>query len=393
MSRRARLFVLACAARLVCPIWLACLTWLLLCSAPAHAANPGFRTIGVWSDEDKIRLDLCVWYPVRQPPSAVRYGDWLLKVNRRAAPLAGPLPLVVISHGSPGSRFAYHNLAAELASQGFVVVAPTHQEDNAQSMPYLYTARQLTLRLDEIRHTIDKICGDPDIGPLIDRNRIGLIGFGSGGTTALLAAGGRISPLAWEQWQRSAPEDAPYMYSWARNRLNALAADPALHRLQADPRIRSVIVAAPAYSMLFDAASLARIRVPVLLVATEQDPVNPGPDFLNTLRAALPASAASSVPGLSSVLIQGADPLALMARPEGRQADSLPGYAEPAHKQRDQIFSQLADAVNGFFLQTIGNPNLPPPPPPLPDDTIKKAEPAKAAKPDAHKERAKKKRP
>lgn len=173
--------------------------------------------------------------------------------------MEGRFPLVIISHASPGSRFAHHDLAASLASQGFVVVAPTHQEDNTQNMQHLYTARQLTRRLDEIRRTIDKICADPDIGAAIDPNRIGLIGLGAGGTTALLAAGGRISPAAWEAWEANAPPDAPYMHPWARARLDTLALEPALRQVQADNRIRSVIVVAPAYSMFFDAAC-ARAR-------------------------------------------------------------------------------------------------------------------------------------
>ena len=344
---------------------LACL--LFAWAGTAHAANPGFRTIGIWSDDDRVRLDMCVWYPVRQPPSSVRYGDWLLKVNRRAAPLEGPFPLVIISHGSAGSRFSHHDLAASLAGQGFVVVAPTHQDDNARSMRSLYTSRQLLQRLDELRHTIDKICGDPELGALVDPNRIGLLGFGSGASAALLAVGGRVSQTAWEQWKANAPADAPYMYPWARTRLDALAADPTLHHVQADNRIRCVIVAAPGYSMLFDAASLARIRVPVMLLETDNDPVNPPPRRLADLRSKLPGP-------VETALIRGAEPLSLMARPEGRQFDALPGHAAPTPKQQTQIFTQLNDEVSRFFLQTIGDPNLPPPPPPLPDDTIKKVE-------------------
>ncbi|MDR2726712.1 MAG: dienelactone hydrolase family protein [Deltaproteobacteria bacterium] len=356
-------------ARAVCAF--ACL--LLLCSGAAWAAHPGFRTIGIWSDEDRVRLDLCVWYPVRHPPATVRYGGWLLQVNRRATPLEGPFPLVIISHGSPGNRFAHHNLAASLAGQGFVVVAPTHQEDNAHNMRHLYTARQLTRRLDEIRQTIAKICVEPEIGPLIDPNRIGLIGFDSGGAAALLSIGGRISPAAWEQWKADAPPDAPYLYPWAKPRLDALAADPSLHHLHAYNRIRCAIVAAPAYSMLFDPASLARIQAPVMLLATEQDPINPAPHRLRTLRDKLPLP-----PDMA--LIRGADPIALMARPEGRSVDVLPGYADPGAKQRQQIFDQLNSAVSGFFLRTIGNPNLPPLAPPLPDDAGEiKPEPAKDA--------------
>lgn len=359
MSRRAYLFFYLLALSL---LW----------SATAGAAHPGFRTIGIWHDEDRLRLDLCVWYPVQSTPSPVRYGNWLLKVNRRAAPLQGSWPLLVISHASEGNRFAHHELAAALSALGYIVVAPTHQEDNTQNMSHLHTARQLTHRLHELRHTIDRICADPAISPFIDTNRIGVIGFGAGGTAAVLAAGGRISPAAWDAWKKTAPENAPYLYPWARARLDALAVEPVLGTLQANNRIRSVIAVAPAHSMFFDTASLARLRVPVMLVAAEKDQLNPGPDPLAALHKSLPT------PG-PLVTLHDVDPLALMSLPEGRHMDFLPGYAPPPAKTRAQASTQLYQELVRFLAQNIGNPQLPPPPPPLPDDTVIKAEPPKPA--------------
>ncbi len=345
----------------------------LVCRAEA-AAYPGFRSLGIWQEGDGLRLDLGVWYPVSRPPSSARYGDWTLQVNRRAKPMEGRFPLVVISHGSAGNRFAHHDLAAALASRGFVVVAPTHKGDNLQNMDFVFTDRQLTERLRELRHTLDTICADPDIGPHIDANRIGLIGFGSGGSAALLAAGGRVSRQAWERWKASAPPDAPYKNPWNLKRLDSIVENPELPRLQADPRLRAVAVVTPAHSMFFDAGSLARIRVPLLLLAVGRDRLNPAPEYLSGLAKALP-----EVPRTG--MLAEATPLALMARPSGDVSGVLPGYVPPSQRQHAAISEALIRDVTQFFLDTIGDPNLPPPPPALPDDTLA-AEPAPAPPPD-----------
>ena len=344
----------------------------LLFAAPHFAATataatyPGFRSLGLWDEKEFLRLDLGVWYPVNRAPSSVRYGDWVLRVNRRAQPMEGRFPLVLLSHDSPANRFAYHHLAAELASQGFVVVAPTHQGDNLLNMTNLFTDRQLSGRLREVRQTIESVCANPDIGPNIDTNRIGLVGFGTGGTTALQAAGGRVSRQAWEIWKNTAPQTSPYLHRWIRRKLDSIVDNPELLRLQAIPGLRAVIAVSPAHSMFFDTDSLSRIRIPMLLIAAGQDPVNPAPDYLNILHKCLPQT-----PRLS--FVPEATPLDFMAIPNSEQQSVIPGYTPPPPSQHSDINGQLLSDVTRFFLETIGDPNLAPPPPPLPDDTIEVA--------------------
>ena len=44
--------------------------------------------------------------------------------------MEGKHPLILLSHDSAGSRFSLHELASELARNGFVVLAFTHPGDN-----------------------------------------------------------------------------------------------------------------------------------------------------------------------------------------------------------------------------------------------------------------------
>jgi predicted dienelactone hydrolase len=338
------------------PRGLLCLLAILLGAGQAAAAHPGFRTIGIWDEAGGIRLDLGVWYPVRQSSSSTEseYGGWLIRANLRAAPLSGPLPLIVLSHPGEGSRFALHELAAFLAAGGFVVAAPEHRGDNALDMSFLYTPRQLKSRGDELLHTIDALLADPEIGPVIDPARIGAIGMGAGGAAALLAAGGHISPDAWQGWKRNAPAGAPYMFPWARRRLDALAADPDLRQSRPDRRIRCAVVIAPAYSMFFDAASLAQVRIPILLIAFARDRFNPGPQYLDRLEYLLPA-------GTQALRVEDADPVALLSQQDESSQTRLPGYAV-APDRHMRVLEEVRTAVLPFLLRSLSDSA----PPPLP---------------------------
>ncbi|WP_243838393.1 alpha/beta hydrolase family protein, partial [Nitratidesulfovibrio liaohensis] len=184
--------------------------------------QPGFRTMGIWIPETGERLDVAVWYPSVRAPSEIHLGDWTLDVARGGKEVPGRFPLLVISHCTAGSRLAHHDTAEALARAGFVVAAPTHPGDNSNDTSSLFLPEQLTARPRHVSTTISRLLRTPETAPMIDPARIGVIGFGTGGATALLLAGARPDGTRYASYcERTTPGD-PYCTKWASERLARL---------------------------------------------------------------------------------------------------------------------------------------------------------------------------
>lgn len=362
--------------RLLFPLCL--LICLALCS-PAVAAptlQPGFRTLGIWNPDTSVRMDLAVWYPARRSPSRVDYGDWVFSASRGAAPVEGQHPLVVLSHDSAGSRFSLHALASQLARNGFVVVAPTHAHDNVDSMDTLFTAPQVTRRARQISLALDIALSHPDVAPLIDPQRIGVLGVGPGGTAALLIAGARLDSTVWPLYCAGKDEDSdPYCTPWARQRMNVFAAAPDLSASYRDRRVRAASAVAPSYAMFFTPTSLSRIRIPLQLLRAEKN-------RLYTLQHAERLLGSLPQPPQLGILPE-ADAASLMSECGPTLKQTLPGMClgVPAARRAAVQEKMAAEAV-AFFLRELGTPN-PPPLPPEPEDPPIVKETPKADRPAA----------
>lgn len=230
------------------------------------------------------RFVLEVWYPAtlaagqapgstyatiaRDPSIAVTLQG---RAVRDAAPLAvgGPCPLVILSHGYPGSRYLLSHLGENLASKGFVVVSIDHADstyDDQQAFAStLYNrSRDQLFVLDEMARL-----GAPASGSFlsgrVDASRTGLVGYSMGGYGVVNVIGGGYSEASLAM--RGAPP----------NRLMAerAASNPA-YRASIDPRVKAAIAIGPwgMQAGLWDAAGLAAIRTPVLFVAGSVDDIS-----------------------------------------------------------------------------------------------------------------------
>lgn len=358
------------------------------------AYNAGFRTMGIWIPETGERLDVAVWYPSSRAPSEIHLGDWTLDVARGGKEVPGRFPLVLISHCTAGSRLAHHDTAEALARAGFVVAAPTHPGDNGNDTSLLFLPEQITARPRHISTTISRLLRTPETAPMIDPTRIGVIGFGTGGATALMLAGARPDGSRYAGYcERTTPGD-PYCTKWASERLARLpealrppkpvpgapgtagaatpeAANVATHPTATeDSRVRAVALVAPGYGMLFPRAALTRVTIPVAIVKADDDEVNRAPLHADALRAALPRSPEFAV-------LAGADHYALMAScPPGLRRD-LPELCGGVDDDTRQTIHQALNArLVRFFLSTLGEAGPPLPVPAAePEPVVQQAPP------------------
>jgi predicted dienelactone hydrolase len=133
----------------------------------------------------------------------------------------------------------------------------------------------------QARHLLDQWEGRAGI----DAGRIGAFGFSAGGFTVLTAAGGRPEMGRIADHCRARP-------TFFDCRLIASVAPPpgapdGLRRTP-DPRLRAVVVAAPALGFTFTPDALATLTQPLQLWQAGKDAILPAPHYAEPVRDGLP---------------------------------------------------------------------------------------------------------
>lgn len=138
-----------------------------------------------------------LWYPTEETDGVLNaHGNAVwesIKVIPDAQPAAGQKPLLVLSHGMFGNARNQAWLAADLTARGYVVAAIDHPGTSTFQRDPDHR-RELWERPHDISRTIDSVMSSPEIGKMIDPNRIFMAGHSLGGFTAVALAGGRYDP-------------------------------------------------------------------------------------------------------------------------------------------------------------------------------------------------------
>ena len=355
---------------------LAAVFLLMASPAPGHGAEAykaAFRTLGELVGDPPLRLDINVWYPGVRAPREITYTPWTLYAARNGRPAEGRFPLLLLSHATPGTRFSYHDTAARLAARGFVVAAPAHARDSMHNMDDLFTWAQLENRVRELSATIDALLADKELAASIDPGRIGVVGFGTGASAALLLGGALPDCAPWPGYCARAGAGDAYCNAWVRGKIDAMCATFPLTRSLADQRIKAVAAVAPGYGVLFGAASFRHFYPPLLLVVAGAEKLD---------RAELHAGAMARLPGLKATVLElpEADTGALMAPCPPTIAAELPELClSVSAETRATIARRLDRALADFFLRHLGSsahvPHIPAPPDLTPAPVEKPAPP------------------
>lgn len=249
-----------------------------LLSGTAAAAEAGLRmqTLAAVGDA-QAAIPVALYYPTQAAARPITMGPFALEVAMRAEPDATVKGLIVLSHGTGGSELGHSRLAVALARAGYLVAALRHPGDNYQDTSLLTNggARYFSERPWQTSRVIDALLADPQWKDRIARDakgpRIGAVGHSAGGYTVVALAGGRpdVARIAQHCLQHRA--DDPVFCGMGRGeRSSADAAAPPPAPALADPRVRAVVALAP-LGVVFDAASLAAIKVPMSLYEAEND--------------------------------------------------------------------------------------------------------------------------
>ncbi|WP_119388752.1 alpha/beta hydrolase family protein [Taklimakanibacter lacteus] len=248
------------------------LTTVLSATAVLAGDQIGFKEITV-ADASRP-LHVALWYPtdaagplVNVAENGVFYGVAAIK---DAVPQQDAHPLIVLSHGYGGSWRNLSWLAGALAQKGYVVAVPDHPGTTFRDRDPAKAAR-LWERPRDLSRSIDALIADPQLAGGIARDRIAAIGHSLGGWTAAEIAGARF--------------DADLIMPDCDKRFGAVAckvfaelglgqsagATETLRGDLSDQRIGAAVTLDLGPARGFTLESLARMRVPFLVIAAGAD--------------------------------------------------------------------------------------------------------------------------
>jgi predicted dienelactone hydrolase len=261
--------------------------FLLLGSVESFAkpAHVGFAQVVIPSD-DPLPLQAGVWYPTEASASTRELDYFSQEVAAPGAAVRGwNLPLIVISHGGGGSYASHYDTAAALAKAGFVAAAVSHRGDTYDDQSQVL---KLWRRPAQLSRLIDFMLQSWESSAHLDRKRIGAFGFSNGGFTVLVTAGAvpDLSRIAGYCDENPGHDLCAALHAAGVSVPQDIRVPP--NPWHIDPRVRSIVVAAPAFGFTFDSAGLAGVHVPVQLWGARDDHHQPSPWYEGAVRAALP---------------------------------------------------------------------------------------------------------
>ena len=194
------------------------------------------------------------------------------------------IPVIVFSHGVASGQNAFVYLAQHLASHGYAVVVPQHDDDNQKYFQFLAGVgsppNPITLisRPQDISRVLDRLEQLSQTRPNythLDLNNVGALGHSLGGFTVLAASGAELNFDQVEQYCSFEERNRPSLNPSLLVQCDLMdLADQAPFQLQ-DDRIQAVFALNPPTSLFFGEAGLAEVHIPTFLLASTADLVVP----------------------------------------------------------------------------------------------------------------------
>lgn len=289
----------------------------------------GLEHVQLVDDRSGAPLALLVFYPSSSPAQVQRLGPFELEVAAAGAPLPGPHPLVLISHGSGGSPATHRELACHLAAAGFVVGVPEHPFNNRTDNSRAESLQLLADRPHHLQQVADWLFQSRHAPGLVP-GRYSIIGHSLGGYTALAAAGGMPSSLPHE------------------------SADRLVHPIPVTPdaRVQALVLLAPATPWFRLPGALRSVRVPILMVASYHDQQVP---YFYLCQLVL-----DGVPDPSKLdyrLVEQAGHYSFLSPwPEALRSPAIAPSQDPPGFDRRQFLARLYADIASFLRQHVSAP-------------------------------------
>jgi predicted dienelactone hydrolase len=244
-------------------------------------------------------------------------------------------------------------IASYLAAHGFIVAEPHPPQlgpDDAQA-----AVAEAWLRPADLSATLQAIERDAVLNAHIQKERVGVVGFLLGGTSALVLAGAEIDA---ERYAKLCDGDAPIgmdCFWFTQNGIDLHAVDnKSLAHANDNRKIKVAIAIDPELSTVFTPASLRHISIPVAIINLGKPAtILPGLNA-SILEGLIPDVTYETVPdatqysSFSECTAQGA----LILQEEG---DNAAICTDGGERSRAEIHRQLAEIIKSTFIQNFSN--------------------------------------
>lgn len=340
--------------------------FILAVATPSHAHDVGVREISVPAPERGRDLSVTIWYPAAAGGETTLVGDNQIfkgtEAARNAPSLPRPFPLVVVSHGSGGRVQAMSWLATALAEAGFIVAGPNHPGTTSGDSTPANTPK-LWERTADLSAVIDKLTSEVEWKGVIDAERIAVLGFSLGGSTAMEMSGAEASldayagycdsyrkwDCAWFAGGKGYVDDAPV----AVDKLDLRTIDKArFEQTNHDPRVKVAVLIDPGLAQAYRKESLQKIDIPMHFI-------NLGNEQTIPLAVASEPLAALTPKG-SYTTIAGADHFSFLPECKPGASERLKSFGEvdpicePTERPRADIHADLIRIARDALQQELG---------------------------------------
>lgn len=325
--------------------------------AQGPTTNIGQRTFH-FKDEKRNRLLITeVWYPttdtLKQRDKA--FSPFTRVNTVRDGKLSSiRLPLIMLSHGTGGSRLSLEWLADALVKSGFIVAAVDHwgnTYDNKIGIEFVKPWE----RPQDISFVLTSLLNDHDFKPVINQDKIGAAGFSFGGFTVIALAGGKFDFMALRAYYKTAgkkeleipeyPNLAKYLDD---STLLAGAKNyPPLH----DKRIKAFFSISPALGPGFISAKQVKdIAGPVCIVGSQSDSIAPVKTNALRYHELIKGSQYYVNPGKTGHYVM------LQEAIDEVKKEAPTYFTDDPSVSRHQVHLKVDSLAVGFFIKELGSP-------------------------------------
>jgi predicted dienelactone hydrolase len=319
----------------------------------AQQYNVGEKSFSLTDISRNRAIKVEMWYPTSETDlTGERKTElpFMLKPTIRDAKFINQKsPLVILSHGSGGNRFSLAWLAIALARQGYVVAAPDHWGGTFDNMIPAYYIRYWERPLD-ISFVLTTILADTSLSSLIDREKIGALGYSFGGYTALALAGADIDCSILKKNAKT-PQGKKEFYIPQLGDLRKIIDTLPCNKTETtfkDKRIKAFVALAPGLGLGVETAEQTKnVNAPILIFAAADDQVAPVNTNAAMYHSLIPTSKFILLPEKTShyvFLNEGSETL----KKEAKQL-----FTDDKTISRNTIHNTIGSEVINFFEQTL----------------------------------------